>query len=206
MNWAHSGGSEKGETKRLHILVPSSSLKGFKLLTSVPFPKAPCHSSHKYMYMHTKTQSHIPTHPCKHINANMWVSPEPHTPSPTYIHRCRHPRDGSFQMILTFCYQGLLTLLLAFKNQLFYHAYFHLLLDVVGVFCHHNWLFTWKLWQGREEALGKLSLCWVGAQGRYSLTWGWSYTPPFELKLWTSTFCSCCILLDGFTGFSLATL
>lgn len=58
----HSGGLDKGEMKGPHILVPSSYLMGCKMLTSIPFPPALCHSSHKYMYMHSKTITRIHTH------------------------------------------------------------------------------------------------------------------------------------------------
>lgn len=141
---------------------------GYKMLTSIPFPRTPCHSSQKYTYMHTKTQSHIATHPCKQKHAYILLPSHTHI-SNTHT-QVQTPKEGTFQGILTIYHQGLLTLPMAFRSQL--------LLDVRGAFCHHNHLFTCKLRprvhtkQDREEALGKSSLPGVGAQGKYILTWG----------------------------------
>lgn len=68
-----------------------------------------------------------------------------HTLSPSHMHRYGHPRKGALQGLLTCYHQVLLALHIAFRNQLFSHGCFHLLLDARGASCHHSQFFTLKL-------------------------------------------------------------
>lgn len=109
-------------------------------------------------------QSHV-THICIQIHTHIYmsVSPLSHTLSPTHVHRCTHSRKVTFQRILTCCHQVLLTLLMASRNQVFRQGHFYLLLGAREDSCHHNYLFTCKLWprmhrkQNREESTQKIS-------------------------------------------------
>lgn len=129
-------------------------------------PQLACHSNHKYMCRHTKAQTHTCiTHTCKHTCMHAWsVYLATPTRFPTHMHRCRHPRKGTLQGILTCWDHVLLAMPLASRNQLFSHGHFYVFFDVRGSSCHHNQLFTCKLWprmhreQGTEETLGKSAL------------------------------------------------
>lgn len=93
----------------------------------------------------------------------MSVCPPSHTLSPTHMHRCTHSRKATFQGILTCYYQMLSTLPMASRNQVFRHGHLYLLLGAREGSCHHNQLFTCKLWprmqrkQSREESTQKIS-------------------------------------------------